>query len=38
VGALRDATGSSAIGFSVLAASLVLGGLLVLARGRLPGT
>ncbi|GGY28656.1 MFS transporter [Pseudoduganella albidiflava] len=38
VGALRDATGSTAVGISVLAASLVLGGLLVLARGRLPST
>jgi D-galactonate transporter len=37
VGAIRDATGSTAPGMMVLAASLVLGGLLVLARGRLPG-
>ncbi|MBB3222135.1 MFS transporter [Pseudoduganella umbonata] len=37
VGAIRDATGSTAIGISLLAASQVLGGLLVLARGQSPG-
>ncbi|WP_338768299.1 MFS transporter [Massilia sp. METH4] len=37
VGAIRDATGSTAPGITLLAASLVLGALLVLARGRLPG-
>ncbi|GGX74751.1 hypothetical protein GCM10007386_02090 [Pseudoduganella dura] len=34
VGAIRDATGSTAAGIMVLSASLVLGGLLVLAVGR----